>query len=276
MFSNGNFSSYCPKSHLWTSTNNKGMRRSHQGEDLIFDISSIPCAIETCAITGARVMFRDDDVINIEYVEGGYYTVHKDGTKFFTNQENSMIVVEKEGMATVKFHLGPNPTTDNEMQTLFNYVSRFAYQHVLMETVCFDQTTITSFKQQRMLKSGDELINGCHLISRKDMTTIMINQAHHVSIIDSATRTMLNQLGQKQSIGKDYDYLDEMFSSNPDIDMDRSPGVFTYNAAEGSLICVDDEKTYYQVNTLGEAIVEFYQPEENFEMEIEETEENAT
>lgn len=87
---------------------------------------------------------------------------------------------------------------------------------------------------------------------------------------------MLNQLGQKQSIGKDYDYLDEMFSSNPDIDMDRSPGVFTYNAAEGSLICVDDEKTYYQVNTLGEAIVEFYQPEENFEMEIEETEENAT
>lgn len=165
MFSNGNFSSYCPKSQLWTSTNNKGMRRSHQGEDLIFDIAPIPCAIETCAITGARVMFRDDDVINIEYVEGGFYTVHKDGTKFFTNQENSMIVVEKEGMATVKFHLGPNPTTDNEMQTLFNYVSRFAYQHVLMETVCFDQTTITSFKQQRMLKSGDELINGCHLIS---------------------------------------------------------------------------------------------------------------
>ena len=36
-------------------------------------------------ITGARVLFRDDDVINIEYIEGGFYTVHKDGTKFFTN-----------------------------------------------------------------------------------------------------------------------------------------------------------------------------------------------
>lgn len=58
-----------------------------------------------------------------------------------------------------------------------------------------------------MLKSGDELVNGCHLISKRDMTTIMINQAHHVSIVDSQTWTTLNQRGQKQSIGKDYDYL---------------------------------------------------------------------
>lgn len=64
-----------------------------------------------------------------------------------------------------------------------------------METIGFDQTIITSFKQQRTLKSGDELINGCHLISKRDMTTIMINQAHHVSIIDSQARTNLNQKG---------------------------------------------------------------------------------
>jgi len=50
-------------------------------------------------------MFRDDDVIMIEYPEGGTYTVHKDGTKFFTNQEGTLIIVEKEGLATVKFHL---------------------------------------------------------------------------------------------------------------------------------------------------------------------------
>ena len=67
-----------------------------------------------------------------------------------------------------------------------------------------------------------------------------------------------------------------MFSSNPDIDRDWSPGVFTYNTAEGTLLCVDDEQTYFEVNSHGEGIVDFYQPpEENFEMELEE-EENGT
>lgn len=123
MFSNGNFSSYCPETGFWTSINNKGMRRRHYSEGAVFDIEPISCAIETCAITGARVMFRDDDVIMIEYSEGGSYTVHKDGTKFFTNQEGSLIIVEKEGLATVKFHLSQTPHTDLELQTLFNFVS---------------------------------------------------------------------------------------------------------------------------------------------------------
>lgn len=186
-------------------------------EETQFDIEPISCAIETCAITGAWVMFWEDDVINIQYLDGSTYTVHKDGTKFFINDECSLIIVEKEGLATVKFHLSPNNVVDPDYQTLFNYVQNKAYHHVVMETIGFDQSTITSFKLQRMLKSGDELVNGCHLISKRDMTTIMINQAHHVSIVDSQTWTTLNQRGQKQSIGKDYDYLQEIFDSNPDI-----------------------------------------------------------
>jgi len=36
-----------------------------QGEEVTFDIEPISASYETCAITHSKVMFRDDDVINI-------------------------------------------------------------------------------------------------------------------------------------------------------------------------------------------------------------------
>ena len=37
-------------------------------------------------------------------------------------------------------------------------------------------------------------------------------------------------------------------------------------------MCIDEEKTYYEVNSKGETAVDFYEPEENFELELEEGE----
>lgn len=47
-------------------TNNKGMRRM-QKDGVQWDISPIPCAIETDAVTNARMMIREDNVVTIHY-----------------------------------------------------------------------------------------------------------------------------------------------------------------------------------------------------------------
>lgn len=131
MFANGNFSTFCPKKGIWTSINNKGMRWVRRELDNItHDITAIPCAYETCALTNSRVMFRDDGVISISYTDGWTYTVHKDGTKMFTAADSSEIVIEKEGLATVKVKLGVRlvdeeilENHDAEKQVVENYIS---------------------------------------------------------------------------------------------------------------------------------------------------------
>jgi len=51
------------------------------------------------------------------------------------------------------------------------------------------------------------------VIIRKDMTAIKIDPLSDTCIVDSNTRANLNHLGQKQTIGKDYDYLIQMFET---------------------------------------------------------------
>ena len=75
-------------------------------DDVTYDIEAIPCSVETCAITHSKIMFREDDVISILYTDGRIYTVHKDGTRMFTSSDETEIVIEKEGYATVRIRLG--------------------------------------------------------------------------------------------------------------------------------------------------------------------------
>ncbi len=101
------------------------------------------------------------------------------------------------------------------------------------------------------------------------MTSVMINQTNQVCIIDSQTWARVNQQGQKQSIGKDFDYLNEFFKLSP---INRSSGVFTYMTIDEKLITLDTEKTYFEVGVNGEHIVDFMAPAEDIELEIDEEE----
>jgi hypothetical protein len=53
-------------------TNNKGMRRCKK-DGIEWDIESIPCAMETDAVTQARMMIREDNVMTIKYRDGSVY-----------------------------------------------------------------------------------------------------------------------------------------------------------------------------------------------------------
>lgn len=44
------------------------------------DLQSIPAAAETDAVTGARMLIREDDVVSVTYLDGSIYCRHKDGT----------------------------------------------------------------------------------------------------------------------------------------------------------------------------------------------------
>jgi len=63
----------------------------------------IPCAYETDATTGARVMIREDKVLTIEYTDGSLLCQHPDGTLMRTSADGSEIRIEKDGYAPVIF-----------------------------------------------------------------------------------------------------------------------------------------------------------------------------
>ena len=106
-YSNGNFSRYDPATDLWTITNNNGKRRcKRQNTDEAYDIDPIPVAVETCAETSAKVLFKEDNVISILYENGTRYTIHHDGTKILTNYNQTEVVFEKFGYSLVKVLLG--------------------------------------------------------------------------------------------------------------------------------------------------------------------------
>ena len=103
MYANGNFSEYDPKTDLWTITNNSGKRRcKRQSDGYEYDIDQIPAAIETCAVTNAKVLFKEDNVTSVLYPDGTRYTVHNDGTKIISNPDQTEIVFEKIGYSLVK------------------------------------------------------------------------------------------------------------------------------------------------------------------------------
>lgn len=85
---------------MWVVTNNKGMRQAKK-DGQAWDISPIPCAIEKDAVTEARMMIREDNVVTITYKDGSTYCQHEDGTQMKINADQSEIRVEKDGYAPV-------------------------------------------------------------------------------------------------------------------------------------------------------------------------------
>lgn len=59
LYANGNVAVY--KNESWTTTNNKGIKKSSKGSE------KIPCAVKTDPETGAEVYIRDDQTMVIRY-----------------------------------------------------------------------------------------------------------------------------------------------------------------------------------------------------------------
>jgi len=60
------------KKRLWTVINNRGIRNYvHKVE---WTGEPVPCAVETDAVSLARVMIREDSVMSITFSDGSIYT----------------------------------------------------------------------------------------------------------------------------------------------------------------------------------------------------------
>jgi hypothetical protein len=89
----------------WVITNNKGFRTLKKGGES-WDIEPVPCAYETDATTGARMMVRDDKVMTIEFSDGSLFCQHADGTLMRTSANGCEVRIEKDGYAPVVFKHG--------------------------------------------------------------------------------------------------------------------------------------------------------------------------
>lgn len=64
LFPNGITASFSKADMMWIVTNNKG-RRVAKKSGVSWDLDPIPCAVETDAVTQARMMIREDKVMTI-------------------------------------------------------------------------------------------------------------------------------------------------------------------------------------------------------------------
>lgn len=64
LFPNGETAKFNKQDMMWIVTNNKG-RRVATKSGISWDLEPIPCAVETDAVTLARMMIREDNVMTI-------------------------------------------------------------------------------------------------------------------------------------------------------------------------------------------------------------------
>ncbi len=64
---------------LWIVTNNKGKRTAYK-EGKLWDIDPVPCAVETDAVSYAKMMIREDNVMSITFRDGSLYCLFEDTT----------------------------------------------------------------------------------------------------------------------------------------------------------------------------------------------------
>jgi len=91
----------------WIVTNNKGKRVSYK-DNLYKDMSPIPCATETDAVTNAQMMIREDNVCTVTYKDGSRFVQHADGTQMHMSADGNEIRIEKSGYAqnTIRLNQG--------------------------------------------------------------------------------------------------------------------------------------------------------------------------
>jgi len=72
LYPDGVVAYFCKKDMEWIVTNNKGKRRSFK-DNCNKDLSPIPCATETDAVTNAMMMIREDNVCTVTYKDGSLF-----------------------------------------------------------------------------------------------------------------------------------------------------------------------------------------------------------
>lgn len=188
----------------WIVTNNKGMQRRFKN-GVFTDLEPIPCAVETDAVSGAKMMIREDEIVSVVYKDGSMYCQHRDGTKFHTSADKTEIRIEKRNFAShcVKVGKGDSGPADGP------YLR--ANDGRVIETYLPDGSKSQTFLDYVCTKNQGEVEVYRTMISRSDLSVVIADSLGHISIISSNTRDALNDLGEKRKVGeRDTDYLTEL------------------------------------------------------------------
>ena len=323
MYANGNFAVYDPNTDLWTTTNNKGMRRTKRQSD--GDENEIE-AINSCMShlleadmytkeeTDARVLFKEDNVISVLFPNGARYTAHHDGTKIISNHDGTEIVFEKFGYSLVKVLSGrmlaeaekvknmDGSEADIEfydsLQTSRSFLMDRIKDGQIIQTYLHDKSVIQSFvevnefgdtkqelseepqfeldgteeihaegtnEQEVQDLSNEETKNeeqlqetpvpedtssfqGVHLIRRQDLSVTKVTSDGEICIISGPTRAQLNKRGNLMKMGKDYDYLIQLFDIRSE---EKKGGIFICSLDKHNIITHDSDRNFFAVNSNG-------------------------
>ena len=130
LYPNGQKAVFNKKKMEWVVTNNKGRRRAYK-DAVLADLDPIPCATETDAVSGAKMMIREDDVCTVQYKDGSLFTQHSDGTQIHTSACGKQIRIEKTGYATHIIKMGQS---ENQKQSTYANVFQRAVDDCILET----------------------------------------------------------------------------------------------------------------------------------------------
>jgi hypothetical protein len=238
LFPDGVYACFSRENLEWTVTNNKGMQRRFK-DGVFTDLQQIPCAVETDAVSGARMMIREDEIVCVIYKDGSQYCQHRDGTKFHTSADGSEIRVEKRNFAShcVKIEkedtdgLGPYARTRDGR---------------VVETYLPDGSKTQTFLDVVDSKNNGEQQVYRTIISRSDLSVVVTDSKGHVSIVSSNTRDALNELGEKKKVGdRDTDYLQEL---------SRKHGSYTPQVYQANISAKMGKSNIRTKNTLDDTI----------------------
>ena len=109
MLANGNMIKF--ENRVWTSTNNKGLRKKTDlstGEEE--EISPVPTVVKSNSVLVRYPILcsREDGVKIIIYENGDRYTNFKDGTQVLNSERKHMLIIESPGLPPVRIFKGRN------------------------------------------------------------------------------------------------------------------------------------------------------------------------
>ncbi len=202
------------------------------------DLESIPCAVETDAVTGAKLLIREDEIVSVVYKDGSRYCRHRDGTKFHTSADGSEIRVEKRNFASHCIKINTEGINDSPYaRTIDGRV---------IETYLPDGSKSLTFLDIVNTKNNSDQHAYRTLIHRTDLSVVIADSLGHVSLITSNTRDALNDMGAKVKVGvRDYDYLAEL---------NRQYGQFTPQVYVAHINAKDGKSQIKTKNTLDDTI----------------------
>ena len=213
LYPNGQKALFSKKNMEWVVTNNKGRRRAYRDAVLV-DLEAIPCATETDAVSGAKMMIREDDVCTVQYTDGSLFTQHSDGTQVHTSADGTEVRIEKTGYATHVIRTGQKELQQQSAKA--NVFSR-ALDDCVLETYLPDGSVSQSYLDSVQTKKRGEVQKHRHVFKRADLSVVVVDGEGHISVISSNARAALNEAGGKVKLDyaeKDTDWLAELARSS--------------------------------------------------------------